>query len=320
MLLSSVLLAAIATTAVPMQLHVILMPGESIDDTLRVDGRDACRLELEHDPANVIRPACRFELAPGATIELDGEEWTTVDFGAVTAPFAGSGDFGERFERYAAALDEFGRKHQGDEWYGNWIETGEPISGTDLDAAEKRLGQPLPQEFRQLLQRLGKVSVGDHAFSDADLSNTYDDMISDWGTPAESMKSDIDAATATLFRATTILFTEVGDGLGGLLYRAADEKCGGGAAYWYVHQDSINEPELLRTGAGSCANFAQSVHWLLDEFVTDQVQDDMPGRTLLIDPLGTGSALLLSLDPVELVIRRVGPHSGAPAAGTTAAF
>jgi hypothetical protein len=320
MLLHSLLLAAVATSAVPVELHVIVMSGESIDGMLRVDGRDACRLDLKHDPANVIRQGCRLELAPGATIELEGERWTTLDFGAVTVPFAESGDFGERFERYAVALDAFGRKYTGDEWYGNPIESDETASVADLDAAEQRIGQPLPAEFRQLLQRMGAVSIDDHAFSGADLRNTYDAMISDWGTPVESMTSDLSSATATLFRATTILFTEVGDGLGGLLYRASDDACAGGAAYWYVHQDAINAPELLRTTAGGCADFAQSVHWLLDEFVTDQVQDNLPQGTLLIDPLSAGSKLQMSLDPLSIQVRRVGPHSGGSRSGGTGAF
>ena len=82
MLLSSVLLIAAAASATPVELHVILDQGESIDDTLRVDGRDACRLKLEHDPANGIRLGCRFDVAPDASIELDGEAWKVLDFGA----------------------------------------------------------------------------------------------------------------------------------------------------------------------------------------------------------------------------------------------
>jgi hypothetical protein len=320
MLLHSLLLAAAATSAVPLELHVIVMSGESIDGMLRADSRDACRLDFKHDPANVMRLGCRLDLAPGTRIDFEGESWTTLDFGPVTSPFAESGDFGERFERYAAALDAFGRKHAADGWYGNPIERAEPVSAADLDEAEQRIGQPLPAEFRQLLQRMGAASVDDHAFSGEDLRSTYDHMISDWGTPAESMRADLGAATETLFRATTILFTEVGDGLGGLLYRASDHACAGGAAYWYVHQDSINEPELLRTTAGGCANFAQSVHWLLDEFVTDQVQDNLPERTLLIDPLSAGSRLQMSLDPISIQVRRAGPHGGGHGAGATGAF
>jgi hypothetical protein len=87
-----------------------------------------------------------------------------------------------------------------------------------------------------------------------------------------------------------------------------------------VHQDAINEPELLRTSAGGCANFPQSVRWLLDDHVTGQVQDNLPEHTLLIDPLGPHTTLLLSLNPVELEIRRVGPHALRPAAGATGAF
>ena len=300
-------LAAAAASAVPLELHVLVKPGESIDGTLRVDGRDACRVALEHDPSNYFQSGCRFQLVPGATIEIEGETWKTMDFAAVTAPLAESGDFGERFARYVAAVDAFGRKHFGDDWSGNLIETEAPATKAELDAAEQRLGQPLPAEYRQLLQRLGAVSVHDHNFSGADLVNTYDYMIADWGTPAALMESELSDATKELFRATALLFTEANDPNAGLLYRASDDACGGGAAYWFVSDDTIDEPKLLRTSAGACADFAEIVHWLVVERVTEQIQDNLPERTLLIDPLATGSRLTLSLDPPELEIHRVRP-------------
>jgi hypothetical protein len=314
------LLLAAGVPATPVDLHVILMPGESVAGRVKLDGREVCRLALEHDPERYIQPACRFDLPAGATLDFAGTSWKILDFGPVTAPFAQTGDFGERFATYAENLDAFGRKHLGEAWYGTWIEAGEPVSGTTLDAAEQRLGQPLPAEFRALLQRMGRVSVGDGYFSAAEGLDAYDYMIENWGTPRDSMKADLDRRVAQLLRATTVLYTEVGDGLGAVLYRAQAPDCDGGAAYWFVHQDTINEPELLRTGTGACANFAQVVHWLMDGEITNSLQDDLPENTLLIDPLSTHAALVLSLDPYEIDVRRVGASAQTLEAGATAAF
>lgn len=318
------LIAAVSSLQIPIDLHVSNHHGLVKPGPLTIDGREECRIDPSpgESPADVL--SCRFDLQAPSTIEFQGARAELLDFGPVTRPLVEPGDFGARFERYMEALQSFRHAHGESE---ELIQREKPASAPQLDAAEKRLGHALPEEFRELMMRVGGAYIGrsrfssGHRFSEVDsLENSYDFMIHNWSMPAEVMHAEVEPDVAALLRRTTVLFTEVGDGVGGVLYGSTDEGCGGRPAYWWTHTDDINDLRLLRNVRGECSTFAEAMHWLLEHNVTDRVQDDFPEHTLLLDSNGQHHVLLLLGRPLRFDIRRLGPHEVYWESHVTAAF
>ena len=335
------LLAATPQASQPVELYAYLSEAERAVLQVQQGGEALCEIDVSHDQAHYTAPVCRFDLAltagelvlrgriegrhweSGERRERSGERrWRLLDFGPVSAPLARrDGDYGERFAEYAERLEAFGRREIGeDAWYGPWIEAEEPASSAQLDAAAARLGHALPPDYVALLRRVGAPSIGDNYFTAADdLRNGYEAMIHDWGTPREDMEQ-LSPAGKRMLESTTLLFTEVGDGLGGLFHRPAPvEKCGGGGAFYWYHQESGDGMELVRNSAGDCADFAESVWWLLEEYVTAEVADELEAGRLLLDSNLRGQALVLSIDAfseasfdVTLEPRWRGAHANRP--------
>lgn len=95
------------------------------------------------------------------------------------------------------------------------------------------------------------------------MRNAYDFMIESWGTSREDLAASVSPKTAAFLKRSAPLFTEVGDGLGALLYQPKAEACGGQSAYHWIHQDSIDEPELLKNPDGKCMTFTDSIVWIM---------------------------------------------------------
>ncbi len=320
----STLIAAVSFFQAPIDLHVLDHHGLVQAGPLFVDGREVCRIDPSNSRAPSEPSTCRFALRAASAIEFQEARAEFLDFGPVTRPLSESGDFGSRFERYMHALQRFRQQHgESDEL----IQREKPASATQLDAAEERLGYALPEEFRALLIRLGGTYIGrsrffsGHRFSEVgSLENSHDFIIRNWSMPAEVMRTQLEPDVAALLKRTTVLFTEEGDGVGGVLYAPQEEACGGRPGYWWTHTDYINDLLLLRNARGDCASFAESVHWLLDEIVTNHVQDELPERTLLLDSTGPHHALILTGRPLGFEIRRIGPRAAHPGSQATAAF
>jgi hypothetical protein len=339
MLLPLLALAAPATH--PVELYAYL--GEAQRAVLLVEqgGEPLCQIDAGHDVAHFDKPLCGFSLATqagelvlrgriagrhwdsGKRGEQEGERrWRLLDFARVSAPLARrDGDYGERFAEYAERLEAFGKRELGEqEWHGDWIEPEAPATAEQLEAASTRLGYALPADYAALLRRVGGASIGDNAFTAADeLRDGFEAMVKDWGTPRESM-NEFPPATIEFLRSTTLVFTEVGDGLGGLFYRPGKRKgCSReGTFYWY-HQESGEGMERVRNAAGDCADFAESIWWLLEEYVQAQLEDEFGTDRLLVDSNIPGQALVLSVDPfsdapfgVELAARWRGAHANRP--------
>lgn len=138
--------------------------------------------------------------------------------------------------------------------------------------AEARLGFPLPAEHRSLLEEFGSFSVHESFFMPpAGLYNAYDQMIKEWGSPAESLAS-LPEPTRLLLKAGVILFTEAGDGYGALLYlpsaiRSAPAGAELRAGYYWIHQDTLAAPELLTNPSGLEKSYSEAFVWLMAQSV-----------------------------------------------------
>jgi hypothetical protein len=116
-----------------------------------------------------------------------------------------------------------------------------------------------------LLQDIGELEIEDSSTSTAaEITNAWDAMVKQWGTPLRDLERETSPATRALFRASALLFTEVGDGLGGLLFHPAAPACGGLPGFYFVRQEpGIDDPQLLKHDDGTCHDDAAAMGWLL---------------------------------------------------------
>jgi hypothetical protein len=215
------------------------------------------------------------------------QRWQVVDMSAVVGPLRETArPFGQRvreFMRAKAALEKTYPKFA----EATQIQPGTPDPADAIKAAETRLGFPLPPEHVDLLRDVGAFEVDDSGIMDAGrLDRAYQQMLDDWGTPKSAM-AELNAKTAALLRATTMLYTEAGDGLAALLYEPAlpgrPSACGQQPAFYWIHQEYGNEPTLLtRSDGKTCRSYAEAMIWLLAQQVLYS-WDDQDEGILLVD-------------------------------------
>jgi hypothetical protein len=190
-----------------------------------------------------------------------------VDVGPLLAPLRdASRPLGARVRAFVAAKAAFDARHADLETAVVAIGESGPAKAVEIAEAEKRLGFRLPREYVELLRDVGQIEIDDSSTSAADeITNTWDAMLKQWGTPLKALEAELQPATRALFRATALVFTEVGDGLGGLLFHPAAPACHGAPAFYFVHQEdgSMNDPLLLKHADGSCRDYVSATHWLL---------------------------------------------------------
>ena len=278
---------ALGVSALPAAAQSVLVRTYDRSDykgslALSADGGAPCRLVLEGKDRY---RECTLKLTGEAqTIRLQGDfawthyrkgkqkakgtqSWQIVDLGPLVSPLRNlDKPFGRRLHDFRAAKDEFEKKHKEMvEASGALVfELGKPAAPAAVKAAEKRLGFSLPPEYASLLLEAGQMSLGDSSTTGPEeMRNAFDFMIESWGTSREDLAASVSPKTAAFLKATAPLFTEVGDGLGALLYQPKAEACGGQPAYYWIHQDSIDEPELLKNPDGKCRTFTDSMLWIL---------------------------------------------------------
>ncbi|HEY6940176.1 hypothetical protein [Dokdonella sp.] len=310
--LAAALLAALVGTpaaAVPVEVRSPLQDAR-IDLVIDVDGAPACsvRRDVARDAARSV--LCRFELAQGPhalrahggyALRGDGGERTRkgeqaialLDFAPAAALLAKPGrPYGERVDAFIQATRAFAREH-GVEVY---LDAGTPAGAATLDAARQRLGFDLPADFVSMQRTVGAIRIGDHSMtSAADLRDAYGAIVKDWGTPEAAMREDYSPDMQEFLRASTLLFTEVGDGLGGLLYRPPPTKaCGARGIYYWTSQEGGDE-NLSANGA--CPDFAAAFRWLVEAFVIDELADALADEhgSVLVDTSTGAQALELEL-------------------------
>ncbi len=270
--------------------------------TLEVAGAPPCVIVLKGDGKS--REACTIPLPAGVNaIRLSGEvrwkhwtkgrqvskgtqSWKVLDLGPVVAPLRdASRPIGARMKGLVAALPAFEKASGGlVEESAYLVDAGEKGTAAAVAAAEKRLGYALPPDYASLVVDFGVPQLGDSYFERPEkLASAFEQMVKQWGTPRADLEKALSGKTKALYRSGTLLYTEVGDGLGGLLYQPAPvPECGGKAGFYGVHQDDIDSPELLRAADGSCRTFLQSVLWVLSEQLF-QSYDDTGDAGVVVD-------------------------------------
>ena len=160
------------------------------------------------------------------------------------------------------------------------LSRGPPVAADALAAAEKRLGFPLDAELKAALTARGRVEFGDSSMTaPAALDTTERQFKAIWGAP-EKVAPD----ALAIYRSSTMVWVEAGDGYGAVIYQPqGPARCGGRPAYWYIHQDTIDEPELVTTADGQCGGLSQAMLKMFVQSLLEQVEDQATEEQLLVD-------------------------------------
>lgn len=256
--------------------------------TVLADGKPVCELSKPADDKTTTSATCCFQFnsritawqvtgsyrlpgLPGRT--LKGEKTIKVlDFGVATKFLTPSEQpYGERMASFVEATNRFVHQHMPD--YVGLIDTHDAATAAALDAAAKRVGFALPPEFVSMQRRVGALGMNDHSMMKAeDLADAYTQMVHVWGTPEDAMQSEYSKPFQTMLRNSTLLFTEVGDGYGGLLYHPGKTKsCGDAGAYYWTSQEGGTS--VAKHEDGRCMDFAAAMRWVFNYFVVDDVAE-----------------------------------------------
>ena len=269
------------------------------------------------------RLSCALALAPAATeMTLTGElsresgrrmqkgtmRWQVIDIGPALRHLRDrTRPMGDRFRAFVREKAAFEARHAAVlEGFG--LSNAEADSPAAIADAEKRLGFSLPADHRHLLSTVGALIIGDSSMTRAaETRRSYEAVIKDWDTPKADLDKDLSKATRALLEASALLFTQVGDGYGGLLYRPSGEAaCGGGPAYYWIHQDGIDEARLLTRHDGTCADYADALMRPLAEDGLQRYEDTEPG-VVVVDRSAPGPMRLQLTDDGNGFVFRLRP-------------
>lgn len=261
--------------------------------TLEVPGAPPCVVILRGDGAD--RVACTRPLPEAVkAVRLSGEvrwkhwekgkrvskgtqSWKVLDVSPMAAPLRDSArPLAERMRALLAARPAFEKESGGlIEESESRIEAGEKSAPGAVAAAEKKLGYRLPDGYASLVTGLGAPTLGDSYFERPEsLADAFEQMVVGWGTPRAALEKELSAEAKALYRSGTILYTEVGDGYGGLLYRPGSAgACGGKAELSWFHQDDLHRAAILRHADGSCMDFPAAVRRVLADQLFTQYDD-----------------------------------------------
>ncbi len=166
--------------------------------------------------------------------------------------------FGQRLLDFKKAMLTFDQNYPKSEAMyspSTFLKFGKGVSNSMIKAAEQRLGFNLPTEYVNLLRKMNYFACGDSGSDPAEkITNAYN-----WG---DLEGCNIDANTIAFFKSSVVLYTDVGDGVGGLLYQLGTSECGKQGAYYWLYQGQY-DPILLKNSDGSCKNYTEAMIWLL---------------------------------------------------------
>ena len=299
--LPAILGPAPAARAPSVAVEVLDQQGISGAATLEAAGASSCAIRFTGSGKAL--DACLLAIPASATeLRLSGEvtwrdgdgrtrtakgtqRWKLLDVSPMAGPLRdASRPLGEGMKALLAARPAFERGS------GGLVEEIERTRGTEkatpqaVAAAEKRLGYRLPDGYASLVTTLGDVGLGDMSFTRPEsIADAYTQMTTLWGSPREVLEEELTPKARAYYGSGTILFTEVGDGYGGLLYRPGPvAACGGGPAFSWFHQDEILAPRLLRRADGSCMDFAAAALRIVGTQLFQQY-DDSGGAFIVVD-------------------------------------
>lgn len=268
------------TTATTIEVKTDWVPEGTAEFSFHAAGRELCRFSGRAPAgANLERGACRFELPDGTReLEVRGSfertTWLPRERRTVLRAARGSRTFrlrdlsplvaplrdhqlswSQRVTRTLGAQGAVASEFEGEELLR--VE-GSPVTRAELDAAEQRLGWPLPAAYRSLMQQVGPVALGRASIvSPADLE-TFDRTLASWGYRSSGawLEWMTPEMVAQASRAVALV-TEPGDGTGAQLVMLGQEHaCPEQLATTYAHDDSMAEDlERLVRGEIECKSF-----------------------------------------------------------------
>ncbi len=161
------------------------------------------------------------------------------------------------------------------------LEFGDRQSPEAIAEAEARLGYKLDPDLTAVLTAHGPVKFGDHGMTAArDFYSTERQFVRLWGA-----EENVTGEALTLYRSSTMIWVEAGDGYGAVLYAPTGPAiCGGKPAYWRIHQDTIGEPWLIGGTKGSCGSLSDILMSVIAEALLTQIEDNGTEGQLLVDP------------------------------------
>jgi hypothetical protein len=170
----------------------------------------------------------------------------------------------------------------------------EDVQGADaIRAAELRLGFALDPHLRAVLETAGPARLQHSRMTLAsEFATTEQQFVSIWGHPER-----VSADTLAIYRSSTMVWIEAGDGYGAVIYHpSGPERCGGGPAYWKIHQEHIDAPELILRHDGGCGGLADALFPMFVRDLMERIDDERVDTQLLVDPTMPGFPLWLEKD------------------------
>lgn len=290
------------SSAATIDIEPVVYAGHAVDVSILVGGREQCTIKRKGpDETTAKNEPCRLSLSKADdSIEVAGnysfEDGTkerrairkgrqtigVVDFEPATRALTrAEAPFGPRVREFMKSARLFASKYKLESFD---MEGGKPASSTDIDRAQKRLGYPLPAELVSLLTTIGEIRQGDNSMTSvAKITDSYTTMRQDWGTDEADLTDSYSSTMLAFLKSSTLLYTEVGDGLGGLLFRPPPTKaCGAEGIYiWTTQEEGTTNLSM----DGACPNFERVFRWLVDRFVIERLADEMQEKSgaVLID-------------------------------------
>ena len=290
------------SSAATFEIEPLFYGAESVDISIVVDGHEQCRITREADDEGLAKGTpCQFSAANSTnsivvmgkygTQDSEGGPRTTrklkttfdlVDLEPVTRHLTTPGTpFGPRVAAFIKEAKHFASQHNLQSFN---LEGSKPASHAEIEKAQKRLGYALPPELVSVLTTIGEIREGDNAMTSVEsITDSYTTMQKDWETEEVDLIDSYSPGMLELLKTSTLLYTEVGDGFGGLLYRPPPTKaCGDKGLYVWTTQEEGTE-SLSKNGA--CPDFARVFRWLLNRFVIEQLAEEIQETTgsVLID-------------------------------------
>lgn len=212
------------------------------------------------------------------------QEFDAIDIGQVIKHLSDTSlNMTERFNKFLQAKELFELKNQEALFDSKIdIEIGDKSTAAEIKEAEKTLGYALPKGFVQFLEGPGSVTLDDSNFAPANLiNNALQQMEYMWGTPKAAFER-MDVDTLEFYKSGVILYTESGDGYGGLLYKP-NETSGknGKSGYYYFHQDSIGDPEFIYANSDPDKAFINALCWIFRKTFFELYE--VGGNTVILD-------------------------------------
>ncbi len=268
----------------PIAINVVSNKYTQANLTLTVNGIDVCHILLEKEKKDPVKDTIyAFDLSEDAKeLILSGtydyyyshfDKWKSVsgnqkfkilDMAPIMQTLREtSRPFGQRlldFKKAVLAFEKHYPKSKAMYLPSTYFELGKGAPDSMIKAAEQRLGFNLPTEHIDLLRKVNYFDFGDSGSEPVERINTaYNQMIDPllgWGTSEETLE-EFPADLITFLKSSVILYTEVGDGLGAVIYHPAHNDQG---AYYWFHQDG--DMYLFKNRDGSCKNYTEMMIYL----------------------------------------------------------